>query len=249
MDHQPLPQFASVSRRAMLKKTLGVGAIALVPGLACGNADAETFAGAVAESTTTTEPTTTTAPPTTAPPTTAEPTTTAQTGEGSTTDGTAVDPNIVPAVNGELIVEFTYTQGAGGLNERPYIAVWVEDEAGNLVTTISLWYELGRRGQRWLDHLDAWYQADVDFTAAGGESNRTTISSATRNPGAYAVAWDGTTPNGIAPAGNYSICIEAAREEGPHSFVCQPVTLSGTLAPVELPDNSELSAMSVRIDV
>ena len=137
----------------------------------------------------------------------------------------------------------------GGKNERPYIVVWVEDSAGDLVTTISLWYEQGRRGQRWLDHLDAWWEADVDFTAAGGQSNALTISSATRTPGAYAVAWDGTLPNGFATAGDYSICIEAAREDGPHSYLCQPATLAGSLETINLPDDGELSAVSIRIDV
>lgn len=211
----------------MLKAGAGVGLAALIPGLACGNEDAEVFAGGVAELPTATPLPTSTPLPTPTPEEAVEPTST-------------VAPST--AVDGDLVVSFTYTQAAGGKNERPYIAVWVEDIAGELVHTISLWYEQGRRGERWLDHLSRWYAADV---AQGGAD---TISSATREPGAYTVAWDGTVGGTSTAPGEYAICIEAAREDGPYSLVCTPVSLTGSLPTLSVPGEGELSAVSVRID-
>ncbi len=223
----------------MLRTSLGASAAALVPGLACGVDDEEIFAGAAAEPTTTTSTTSTTAPPTTA--TTSPPAT-----ESTATESTGIG---TPAVDGELVIGFTYTQGAGGKNERPYVAVWLEDTAGELVTTIALWYELGRRGDRWLDHLTRWYELDLDRTLSGTPSDAATVSSATRAAGAYSVAWDGTIGADPAPAGEYVLCIEAVREEGPHSLICEPLTLAGSLPQLALPDDGELSAVSARIDV
>lgn len=220
-----------MSRRSALRASLAAGAAALIPGLACGVDDESVFAGATAEPTTT-------LPPTTRPPTT-RPTTT----EPTTTQASDL------AVDGELVVGFTYTQGAGGKNERPYVAVWLEDPAGELVATIALWYELGRRGDRWLDHLTRWYDLDLDRTLDGTPSDAATVSSATRAPGAYSVVWDGTVGAEPAPAGDYVLCIEAVREEGPHSLICEPVSLTGSLSSLSLPDDGELSAVSVRIDV
>ncbi len=224
-------RFEAISRRAVLKATAGAGFAALVPGVACASGDAEVFAGAVAGQPT---PTTTTPPAPSPTPTT---TTAAPTAEATAT------PAEDRGVSGDLVISFTYMQGVGGKNERPYIAVWVEDPAGNLVHTVSLWYQQARRGERWLDHLLRWYPTD-----ASNATPATTISSATREAGAYAVAWDGTVDDVAIPSGDYVLCIESAREDGPYSLICEPLRLAGALEPTELPSDGELSAASVRID-
>ena len=221
----------------MLKSSLGVG-FAVVAGTACGNQDSEIFAGSVAEPLPPTTTTTTT---------TSAPTTTAAGSNPTTTVPRVFDGQ--PAVNGEMVVAFTFTQGLGGKNERPYVVVWIEDTAGNLVTTVALYYEQSRRGARWLDHLDNWYPADTARVAAGGENNRVTISSATRSAGEYLVAWDGTADGVPVSAGDYFICIESVREEGPLSLICEPITLNGELQVTPLPDTGELSMASVQINV
>lgn len=219
----------------MLKASLGTGAYALFAGLACAPADADIFAGATAEATpadtdNSNQATTTPSP---------------QAAEASST---VAEQSTGVAVEGEMVISFTYTQAVGGLDERPYIAVWIEDATGNLVETVSLWYEQGRRGERWLDHLTRWFDGDAALTAGGGTSTALTISSATRAAGAYSVVWDGTAGGVPVAAGPYSVCIEAAREEGPHSLICEPLTLDGLLAETALPDDGELSLGTVRID-
>lgn len=197
-------------------------------------------------------PTTVDASPTAAPDPTAEPaaepTTPPATAEP--TAAPTAPPNAGPvAVAGEMVVSFTYTPGPVGKIERPYIAVWVENQAGELAETISLWYEQGRRGARWLDHLDRWWAVDQSRIALGGVDDSVTISSATRAAGSYTVVWDGNIDGVPAPAGQYFVCIESAREDGPTSLIREPFNLGGTLASTALPNAGELSAASVRIDV
>ena len=74
-------------------------------------------------------------------------------------------------------------------------------------------------------------------------------SSATRPPGSYSVAWDGVVSGTNVSAGNFFVCIESSREDGPYSLIREPLQLQGTLSETLLPDNGELSEVSVRIDV
>lgn len=235
-------RYRRVSRRAMLRASLGAGVMATAT--ACGMQDADVFSGAtadLADSTTTTGPE-------------ASSSTTA----ADTAVGPAADPATLPevdaaasalAVAGEMVIGFTYSRSAGGKIEPPYVAVWIENEAGELLETVALFYERGRRGARWLDHLDRWFSGDAARIASGGADVAATISSATRAPGEYAVAWDGTVDGEAAAAGTYAVYIESAREEGPVSLTNTTVTLDGTPFAVSLPDDGELSLASVRVDV
>ena len=228
----------------MLKSSLGAG-VAAATAVACGNQDAEVFAGSVAEPV----ETTTTAPSTTAPAAAETPSTT-QAPTTTTTEPPPLPEGVVVAVAGEMVINFTYTQGVGGKNENPYVAVWIEDAAGDLLTTLAVYYEQSRRGRRWIDHLDRWFTGDAARVAAGGADTAAVVSGSTRPPGTYAVAWDGSVDAGFAPAGNYWICIESAREPGSaYSLIREPFQLTGELVPTALPDTGELSAASVVINV
>lgn len=234
----------------MIKASLGVGSLVLAPGLACGYDDEQVFAGALTEL----PPTATPHPTATPPPTTtpvpeleSEPTSTPGLKPSPTATETEAAP-VAPgqqAVLGEMVIAFTYTQSSGGKNEWPYVAVWLEDAAGELVHTVALWYQQGRKGSRWLDHLSRWYTAEAEASNANSSS---TISSATRAPGSYAVVWDGGLNDGAAPAADYFVCIESAREEGPYSLIREAFRLEGSLPESPLADAGELSGASVRID-
>ena len=109
----------------------------------------------------------------------------------------------------ELVVDFTYTaEGtSGGGVKNPYVAVWVEDRAGELVATIALWFLQSEKGPKWLSDLRRW--ATVD----GSDATIDAISSATRRPGEYSVLWDGTDTDGnLVAQGDYYIAIESSRE-------------------------------------
>ena len=268
--HPPL-RYVEALRRSHLARLAAVGAVALVPS-ACGNDDAEVFANAtipadlpraatsiptttsIAPAVPTTVPDTAT-PETTTPDTATPETTTPDTATPDTTTpdtatpGTAVAPDpsdaaaTIPATS-EMVISFTYASDEAGTRSfrNPYVAVWVEDADGALVDTIGLWYETGsRRGTRYLDHLRLWWDAS-DGTIAN--------SGATRPPGEYVLAWDGTDAEGnLVAAGDYVLVIEAAREDGPYSLTSTPITLGDAGFSVTLPDDVELAQLSATMTV
>ena len=125
---------------------------------------------------------------------------------------------------------------------NPYVAVWVENSAGELVKTVALWHE-DRGGQdRWLSEMHA-------FSALNA-ADAQTVSSATRQPGAFTVQWDGSTLQGDrAPAGTYRLFIEAAREHGPYELVQQDIALGTKAVSFALTPSGELTAANAEYTV
>lgn len=148
---------------------------------------------------------------------------------------------------GTMVVSFTYEQQSGGKNVPPYVAVWIEDGAGNLLTTVALWYQQFGRGERWLPDLTRWYNVDQTRIAAGGSDMVDAISSPTRSPGSFQVAWDGQVSGSAAPVGSYFVCIESARERGPYSLIRQSVNLDGSAQQQDLSSDGELVGASLAI--
>lgn len=238
----------------MLKGSLGASVVLVLPGLACGGADQDISTadvGVLAEPTAVFVESTAIAQQATSEPAA----TTAQTEPAATTDNETTDAPPAPTdspvggfpTGAELVVGFTYTQLPGGKNVPPYLAVWIEDEQGELVETIELWYELSQKGPRWLPDLKRWFRKEEDFAAAGNPDETDLVSSATRLPGAYSLVWDGITTTGPLAAGDYFICIEASRERGPYSLVREPMPIDGSPFVLALPDNEELSDASVSL--
>lgn len=137
-----------------------------------------------------------------------------------------------------LDVAFTVATKATGRVKRPYVAVWIEDEAGSTVRNLTVWVQQSRMNPRWLSELRRWYRGNADLL--------TTVSSATRNPGTYAVAWDGKTDKGaLAAQGTYYVCVEAAREHGPYSLVREKITVGTAAFKKTLTADNDIEAASV----
>ncbi|MGB4916357.1 MAG: DUF2271 domain-containing protein [Propionicimonas sp.] len=212
-------RFSAVSRRAFLQ---GVSAAALLGVAGCASSDADVLTPA------------------------ATPTAAGSIGAASSTPSAT---DVASAAAGEAVISFTYTVDTtassggrggpgGGMARNPYIAVWIEDAAGELVKTVSLWHLAGQE-DRWLSELATWY------AAAGGD---TTVSSATRAAGSYDVVWDLTDTSGAAvKAANYTVCIESNREHGPTSLITMGLTLSGKKASVSGTPNNELTDAKVTV--
>jgi thiamine biosynthesis lipoprotein ApbE len=151
----------------------------------------------------------------------------------------------------ELIVNFEINQpeGAGRRYRRPYVAVWVEDETGMPVRTLTLWVSLGGAGpEKWLPDLKRWYRGDQARIELPGEKNDMvfTIARPTRPPGKYKVVWDGTDNHGKPLGGGaYTIFIEAAREHGTYQSMRLPVVLTDRPFERELKGNVELRSASI----
>lgn len=226
----PLPRFEAVTRRQLLQRSALVGAAVLVPA-ACSHDDASNLRTTVSGSS---EPGTT--PPTS--PATTQPAT--------TVPATAAAGATFPA-GAELQVNLTY-QADGGRVRNPYLVVWVETPTGEMVSTVSLWLKADKT--RYLDHLTRWYDVEAALLDGGGTNNLDAVAGATRSAGAYQVVWPGTDVDGAAVAqGDYVLCVEAAREHGPHSFVSAPITIGAEAFTATLGSNSELVDVSAEYRV
>ena len=125
----------------------------------------------------------------------------------------------------ELVLDLEINRPAGGGRyRRPYVAAWVEDKDGFPVKTLLLWVQ--RDGQRWLPDLKRWHRADRLRKLAEGTDLVATVSEATRQPGRHSVSWDCRDNAGAPlPPGDYTICLEAAREHGTYQFDRRTVRL------------------------
>ena len=146
--------------------------------------------------------------------------------------------------NFELAVDFEINQpDDGGRYHRPYVAVWIEDEAGNAVRTLSLWVQTTRRGPRWIPDLKRWYRKETARRESKGGDLVETISVATRQPGKYSLIWNGRNDDGkTVGQGNYSVCIEAAREHGTYQLMREAVTIGSKPFQKDLGGNVEIKS-------
>lgn len=251
---RPFPsRYLRAARRARLARLVAVGAAVVIPA-ACGGDDADVFDVAATDPTEITA-TTATADTATADTATAETTTGSETDDAtvattspttppttSTDSATATSADTFPA-GAEVIVEFTYAAASSGRVHNPYVAVWVEDLDGNLVTTIGVWYEQSGKGTRWISDL-------VQWSAVSGGQADATVTGATRTPGSYALAWDGTDDSGAAiQQGEYVVFVESAREHGPYQITSSTITVSDGGFAVTLPDDGELTDLTATMTV
>ena len=233
-------RFELVSRRAMLKRSLIVGSLVAIPGLACSPSDKEVFAKSTAAPGTSTSTPVATSSTTLA----ARTTTTAATRPTSPSTTTAPTTGPLLAASSQLAIAFAFAPAAsGGRINNPFIAVWVEDASGALVRTVSLWYKSSE--SKYLNELRRWYAAERASIARGGTDTTRTISGATRVAGSYSVVWDAKNDSGaLVPQGDYFVCIEAARERGPYELIRDSLSLGTKALQKKLTDSGELTGAS-----
>jgi hypothetical protein len=170
----------------------------------------------------------------------------AATTAAATTAVAATAPAVTGVGTGTMDIAFTYTADGGGRVENPYVAVWLEDLNGLPVRTVHVNILQGQKGRRWLRDLERWATADQTRQLTGGADILTTVSSATRAPGAYKFQFDGLDDSKAPlPGGNYVLCIEAARQRGPYSLVKETLTLGGEPFTKAVTANVELNAINV----
>ena len=145
----------------------------------------------------------------------------------------------------ELAVTLAIAQPAGQRARRPYVAVWIEDAAGEQVRTLSLWVQTTGRGPRWIQDLRRWFRGERERQAAG-RGLVATASSPTRMAGTYTVTWNGRTDAGQpVEQGQYYVCVEAAREHGTYQLLRQPYAFASRAFQGDLGSNAEIARASV----
>lgn len=146
----------------------------------------------------------------------------------------------------EVAIDFEINQPEGGRYHRPYVAVWIEDADGKAVRSLSLWVQTSGRGPRWIPDLKRWYRKELARRKSDGGDLVDVLSGATRKPGKYSLIWNGRNDDGEQlPSGNYSVCIEAAREHGTYQLIRDDFNFGAQTFQKSLPGNIEIKEASV----
>ncbi|MEL7267307.1 MAG: DUF2271 domain-containing protein [Planctomycetota bacterium] len=145
-----------------------------------------------------------------------------------------------------LHVWFKLERPKGSRYRKPYLAVWLEDKDGFPVKTATLWWQIEQPGPRWHRDLTRWYRNNRMRKVVEKTNLVDGISGATRGPGDYETHFDGTDNAGDAlPNGEYTLCLEAARENGTYKIIRQKVQLGDKpIEKTKLKGNIEIAAAS-----
>jgi thiamine biosynthesis lipoprotein len=145
------------------------------------------------------------------------------------------------AASVQLLIDYEIPAIDAARYRQPYLAMWIEDEAGQPVRQLHV---LGDRS-RWLSELPRWWRHYGRNDPAGALG----IARPTRAPGHYTLAWDGRNDRGDAmPAGRYLLRVEAAREHGGHEDIALPFPLGGATSPLQHTGQSEIGRLRLRYD-
>ena len=125
-----------------------------------------------------------------------------------------------PALAADLTVTIEVPRLSVAAYHKPYVAVWIETPDQTAVRTVAVWYEQVKpdnEGLNYLKDLRTWWRK-------GGRAMRMPadgVSGATRAPGRQTITIPAARLAGVAP-GQYSLVVEAAREQGGRETVRVP---------------------------
>ena len=124
---------------------------------------------------------------------------------------------------------------------KPFVAVWIENAAGENVRTVQVLHDQARMARRWLPELRSWWRQGGSTMTLPADG----VSSPTRAPGQHRFALAGL--DRLAP-GSYSVVVEAARENGGRELIKVPFRLqAGHATSASASGNRELGKVSVAI--
>jgi thiamine biosynthesis lipoprotein len=142
----------------------------------------------------------------------------------------------------ELIVTIELSLIEGFRVHRPYVVVWIEDEAHAPVRTIALWFAK----YKYLNELRAWSRDESTRSVSQDTHIMNSVSSATRPPGKYSFRWDGKDDFGnFVKPGKYTVMIEAAREHGTYQLMHQDMDFNGSPKQFQLPGDVEIASATL----
>ena len=139
-----------------------------------------------------------------------------------------------------LIIDLTLPSQNGPYH-RPYVAQWIENDAGKSVRTLTLW----REQAKWLKDLRSWWRKvgrkDRELVDA--------ITSATRPAGHYHLEFKANGDDGLAlPEGSYTLCIEVVREHGGRSMVKKTFYLNGEHQRIDIQSDLEVGQSTFTVE-
>lgn len=96
---------------------------------------------------------------------------------------------------------------------RPYVAMWIQDQKGNVVVDLAVWYQSRgpnkEEGTKWLPDLRQWWRRSGRKLGDRVDA----ISGPTPAPGKHALKPTAEQLAKLSP-GKYTLFVEAAREVG-----------------------------------
>jgi hypothetical protein len=143
-----------------------------------------------------------------------------------------VETDIIPTLSRSLAISFDYERIPGSASNQ--IAVWIEDNSGNLVRTLhaSRWTAAGGYTMR-PDSLVVWVErAD---RANMNQREIDAVSSATPTTGSHAIVWDLKNDKGeLVEPGEYTIWLEGTLRWANHVLFSGAVYLGSDADEVKL---------------
>jgi hypothetical protein len=131
---------------------------------------------------------------------------------------------------------------------RPYVAVWIEKQDQTVAANLAVWYQTkaGKEpGTKWLPDLRQWWRRsgrELTLPVDG-------MSGATRAAGTHVLRFN--NKKGLLaklPAGNYSLVVEAVREEGGRELLKIPFSWPNkTPQNLKVQGKNELGAITLEI--
>jgi thiamine biosynthesis lipoprotein len=136
----------------------------------------------------------------------------------------------------QLTITLPLTPGRS--NKRPYVAVWVENSAGQLVRILAFW---GSKSKYFGDLSTIW-------NLVGRNQNQIqSISRATRPSGKYELVWDGLDDkHNPVPQDTYRILVETNQEHGTYAKQAGTISLGDSPATITLPATTNFDTVTVQ---
>jgi FAD:protein FMN transferase len=135
----------------------------------------------------------------------------------------------------QLTVSLPLTRGRS--KERPYVAVWVENNSGELVRMLAFW---GNKSKYYANLSNAW------GLMRRNENRFRAVTRATRPPGRYELVWDGLDEqHKPVPMGTYRIVVETNQEHGTYAKQSGTINLSESPTNITLPATTNFDAVVV----
>lgn len=146
------------------------------------------------------------------------------------------------AVEAKLTVEIPRLQVAE--YHRPYVAVWVRDEASGAVTNLIVWYQMDDKGEgeKWLKDLRQWWRRSGRTLTMPVDA----FSGATRRPGTHVS--DVSAQMATLSPGEYTLYVEASREVGGRELLTLDFTWP-TTKPLVLKTQGDSELGAIGFDV
>lgn len=147
-----------------------------------------------------------------------------------------------PAVAQTAEISVTIPQLKQAEYHRPYIAIWLETPGDEAMRTLAVWYDYDNRengGTKWLRDLRSWWRAGGRDTDKPADA----VTGATRAPGPQKAQFD---VKDLKP-GDYTIHVEASREEGGREELKLPFKWAGKSVSAKAAGKEELGAVTLTV--